>query len=89
MSPKKWIENTNAILIKQENKMLGDVVSLLHKEKEDVPYRTTFKGGEAMDIMGRIGIPDRLAMNLNMLQTAVIYFAGCWRWIQFWMFLVW
>lgn len=35
--------------------MFGDVVSLLHKEKEDVPYRTTFKGGEAMDTSGRGG----------------------------------
>ncbi len=41
--------------IERDSELMKEVVSALLRGKEDTPYRTTFKGGEALDIGGRGG----------------------------------
>lgn len=41
--------------IEKDSKIMKDVIRAVLDEKEDVPYRTTFKGGDALDIGGRGG----------------------------------
>lgn len=41
--------------IEKDSQIMRDVVQALLKEKEEVEYRTTFKGGEALDLDGRGG----------------------------------
>lgn len=41
--------------IEKDSALMKDVICAILDEKEEVPYRTTFKGGDALDIGGRGG----------------------------------